>query len=220
VDTTDAPDGTRIARIGIDGLRCASCVWVNERLLERQPGVVTASVSYATGRATVEWDPDVTDLPTLCGTIAALGYHPRPLHAEVTPDRDLLVRLGVAAFLAANVMLLAASMYVGWWESMSDAHATFLRWTMLVLATPAAIWCAEPFFAGAWRGMRQGVLHMDVPIDDHAGGPAAGGAGAGGAQSKAGVGSGLIDGRASSRKGVAGHRRGHRRGRSGRAPNR
>jgi heavy metal translocating P-type ATPase len=81
-----------------------------------------------------------------------------------TPDRDLLVRLGVAAFLAANVMLLAASMYVGWWESMSDAHATFLRWTMLVLATPAAIWCAEPFFAGAWRGMRQGVLHMDVPI--------------------------------------------------------
>jgi len=74
------------------------------------------------------------------------------------------VRLGVASFLAANVMLLTASLYVGWWESMSEVHATFLRWIVLVLATPSAIWCAAPFFAGAWRGMRQGVLHMDIPI--------------------------------------------------------
>jgi cation transport ATPase len=44
----------------VDGLRCASCVWVVEHVLEATPGVTHAHVSYATGRATVRWDPSAT----------------------------------------------------------------------------------------------------------------------------------------------------------------
>ncbi len=33
-----------------------------------------------------------------------------------------------------------------------------------MLATPVALWCAKPFFTGAWRGVRHRVLHMDLPI--------------------------------------------------------
>jgi Cu2+-exporting ATPase len=157
-------DGTVSARLAIGDLRCASCVWLTERVLERVPGVAEATVSYATGRATVRWDPSRTDLGALAGRIAALGYRPRPLGEEAVPDRGLMLRLGVAAFAAMNIMLLAATVYTGWWDGMDPAWAGLFRWTSLLLATPVALWCAAPFFTGAWSGLRHRVLHIDLPI--------------------------------------------------------
>ncbi len=157
-------DGSYEARVVVDGLRCASCVWVVERVLERTPGVRHANVSYATGRATLRWDPAATDLPALAHRIAALGYHPRALGEEPRADRELIVKLAVAAFAAANIMTYSEGLYAGWWHGIDPAWAALFRWAALVLATPVAIWCASPFFAGAGTGLRNGVLHMDVPI--------------------------------------------------------
>lgn len=42
-------------------------------------------VSYATGRATLRWDPAKVDLPALARRIAALGYRPRPLGGDTSP---------------------------------------------------------------------------------------------------------------------------------------
>ena len=153
------------ARLVVDGLRCASCVWVTEKVLERTPGVDAATVSYATGRLTLRWDPARVDLPTLVRRIAALGYRPRPLGEESSPDRGLMLRLGVAVFAAMNIMGLYEGLYAGWWYgAMDPRYAALFRWLSLLLATPVAVWCAEPFFAGAWHGLKHGLLHMDLPI--------------------------------------------------------
>jgi Cu2+-exporting ATPase len=159
-----AENGLCEIRLAIDGLRCASCVWVAENVLQRTVGVDQAMVSYATGRATLRWDPAKVRLGELAGRIAALGYRPRLLGEEARPDRDLLLRLGVAAFAAANVMMYAAALYAGWLGGMEVRFVALFQWMSLILATPVAIWCAAPFYAGAWAGLRNGVLHMDVPI--------------------------------------------------------
>ena len=161
---TTCANGVEEVRIQVDGLRCASCVWVIEQVLERTPGVEHVMVSYATGRASIRWDPRRIDLTALAARIASLGYHPRALGEERPPDRDLLVRLGVAAFCAMNLMLLYASLYTGWFDAMDARFAALFRWLSLLLATPVAFWCAAPFFAGALAGLRRGVLHMDLPI--------------------------------------------------------
>jgi Cu2+-exporting ATPase len=139
-------------------------VWVTEHLLRATPGVQEATVSYATGRATLRWDPAVANLGALAGRIAALGYHPRLLGEEATFDRELLLRLGVAAFAAANIMLMYVALYAGWWGDMDPRFVVLFQWASLILATPVALWCAAPFFAGAVNGLRNGVLHMDLPI--------------------------------------------------------
>src|SRR5690606_19953261 len=162
VDTL--PGGLCEVRLRVEGLRCASCVWVVERVLEATPGVTHAQVSYATGRATLRWQTGSTDLPRLAQRIAALGYTPRALGVEARPDRGLLLRLGVASFAAMNLMLLHASIYTGWIDTMEPRFLALFQWTALILATPVALWCASPFFAGALSGLRAGVLHMDVPI--------------------------------------------------------
>ncbi len=164
VPVAEEADGTRSVRLMVDGLRCASCVWVTEQVLQATPGVVEAHVSYASGRASLRWDPRQVELPRLAGTIAALGYRPRLLGEEARPDRDLLLRLGVAVFGALNVMLFSAALYAGWLGDMEPRFVALFQWASLVVATPVALWSAAPFFAGARAGLRHGVLHMDLPI--------------------------------------------------------
>jgi P-type Cu2+ transporter len=164
VPVTTLPDGACEARLMIDGLRCASCVWVVEHVLAATPGVTHAHVSYATGRATLRWAPGAAGLGEIAGRVASLGYRPRALGEEARPDRGLLLRLGVAAFAALNVMLLHAAIYTGWLGPMEPRFLQLFRWAALVLSTPVALWCAAPFFAGALAGLRNRVLHMDVPI--------------------------------------------------------
>jgi Cu2+-exporting ATPase len=157
-------DGLCEIRLQVDGLRCASCVWVTENVLQRTEGVAEASVSYASGRARIRWDPERVGLGDVAGRISTLGYRPRILGEEGEPDRDLLIRLGVAAFAAMNIMMLSAAIYTGWMDGMHPRYVALFQWISLALAAPVALWCAEPFFTGAISGLRHGVLHMDLPI--------------------------------------------------------
>ncbi len=159
------PAGFCEARLAVGGLRCASCVWVTERVLQRTPGVAAAMVSYASGRTTVRWNPALVDLASIVRRIAALGYQPRPLGSEHRPDHGLLLRLGYAVFAAIYLMGFYEGLYAGWWYgAMEPRYAALFRWASLALATPVAVWCAEPFFRGAWNSLKQGVLHMDLPV--------------------------------------------------------
>lgn len=163
VPVRERDDGLVEASLCVDGLRCSSCTWVVERLLERSEGVEEATVSYANGRTRVVFDPKVVQLGDLARTVASVGYSPRPVDAPEGRD-ELLSRLGVSAFLTSNLMLLSASLYVGWFDGMDVRYATLFRWGSLVLATPIAQYAAAPFFQGAWRGLRAGAIGMDVPI--------------------------------------------------------
>ncbi|HEY0994807.1 MAG TPA: heavy metal translocating P-type ATPase [Gemmatimonadaceae bacterium] len=164
VPTTPCDDGAMEARLMVDGLRCASCVWLVERVLEGAPGVRSATVSYASGRAALRWDPRVTDLPALAGRIAALGYRPRALGEERRADRALMIRFGAATFLSLNIMGFYDVLYLGWIRGMDAQWQALFQWVSLALATPIALWCAAPFYEGAIAGLRRRVLHMDLPI--------------------------------------------------------
>ena len=61
-------------------------------------------------------------------------------------------------------MMMSAALYLGWVSAMEERYAALFRWASLLLATPVALWCAEPFFSGAIQGLKNRVLHMDLPI--------------------------------------------------------
>jgi Cu+-exporting ATPase len=58
----------------ISGMHCASCAQNIERRLRSEKGVAAASVSYAAGRASVEYDPQKTSDKRLVGVINNMGY--------------------------------------------------------------------------------------------------------------------------------------------------
>lgn len=162
VETTDG--GLLEVRLHVGGLTCAACAWVTERVVLALPGVVEARVSPATGRARVSWDPSQVDLDAICGRIAAIGYRPRGVAAAAAPDRDLLLRFGVAAFCGMNVMLLSAGLYAGWFSGIAPREAALLRWTALAIATPAALWSAAPLWRGAGLALVGGAISVDLPV--------------------------------------------------------
>jgi Cu2+-exporting ATPase len=160
------------AEVGLflDGLRCASCVNRVERELRAAPGVAEAAVSYTSHRALVRFDPRVSSAEALVARVAGLGfrataYDPEALERPAQQQsRAALVRLLVAGFLAMNVMWLAIALYLGALEGIEPEVRRALRWTVIVLSLPAVLWCAAPFWRGAWLGLRRLELTLDVPV--------------------------------------------------------
>src|SRR5512143_3399128 len=95
----------------IEGIRCASCVWLNEKILLKSEGVEYARVNYATHRAKIRWDPNRTGLERILKRILSVGYFPKPfseseqLKVQQAETKDLLVRLGTAGFLSSQLMI-------------------------------------------------------------------------------------------------------------------
>src|SRR3990172_3713866 len=66
--------GARRVELPVSGLTCHNCVQAVERALRAVPGVRTATVNLAGGRAAVEYDPEQTGLPALREAVKATGY--------------------------------------------------------------------------------------------------------------------------------------------------
>ncbi|HEX2109112.1 MAG TPA: heavy metal translocating P-type ATPase [Rubrobacteraceae bacterium] len=60
--------------IPVTGMSCAACARRIERSLSKAMGVSEANVNFATGKATVAYDPGAVELGQLIGTIEGAGY--------------------------------------------------------------------------------------------------------------------------------------------------
>ncbi|GAC1652071.1 MAG: hypothetical protein NVS4B3_13770 [Gemmatimonadaceae bacterium] len=64
--------------IKIDGMHCEGCAQRLKRVLEREPGVGKANVSYKSGEAHVEFDGQRTTPARLTDIIERAGYETPP----------------------------------------------------------------------------------------------------------------------------------------------
>ena len=163
-------DGLAQVDLFVDGIRCASCVWLNERLLSRLSGVRSARVNYATHRARVRWDPAEATLEGVLGRVRAAGYEPRPWsesERQRTQDaevRDLLVRLGTAFFLSSQLMIYSAALYAGYFQGMQPGTRRLMEVVALALTLPVVLYAGAPFLRSAGRGLRRFRFDMDALI--------------------------------------------------------
>ena len=158
------------ADLVISGIRCASCVWLIERYLGGRPGILSARVNFATGRARVSWKPSESGIGEIVGAIRSLGYTPYPPESLPAGDAlrretsDLLLRFGTAAFLSMQVMLFTAGLYAGFFQGIDARYAHLFRWLCFFLSTPVIFYSGAPFFRGALRGARRGAFGMDALV--------------------------------------------------------
>lgn len=52
----DLGEHEREASLIIEGITCAACIWLNERHVAQQPGVIGIEINFGTHRARVRWD--------------------------------------------------------------------------------------------------------------------------------------------------------------------
>ena len=166
-DTFDVP---------VLGMHCAACAARIEKALTETPGVNRAGVNFATGRATVAFDPTETDPEALRAVVRAQGYDAvlPEAGAAAAPDdeataareaeyRRLRTRLIVAAVLTVPVLVLAmAGHLVPAWESALSFPAR--PWIELALTTPVLFWAGWDFLAGAWKAARHRAADMNTLV--------------------------------------------------------
>ena len=171
-DTEHAADDSgalREATLILEGISCAACVWLIEQRIQRLPGVASLSVNFTSLRARVRWNPQQTRLSTILAAIAEIGYHAFPYErdrAEQSRRRErnlALWRLFVAGFGMMQVMMYLIPVYLAAGDMTADVEQ-LMRLASLILTTPVVLFSAAPFFAGAWRDVRNGRPGMDVPV--------------------------------------------------------
>lgn len=163
-------DGLCEIALYLEGVHCASCVWLVERMPMAVPGAIQAELDVTRALARLTWDPRATALSTLARTLDQLGYRPHPYRgrradeARRAEERAMLTRIGVAGAIAMNVMAISLALYSGLFGGMEAEFERYFRWISLVLVIPAVLWPGRIFFTSAWQALKAGGLHMDVPI--------------------------------------------------------
>ncbi|OEY67182.1 heavy metal translocating P-type ATPase [Marinobacter sp. X15-166B] len=158
------------AQLLIQDITCAACIWLLEKHLALQPGVLAFSVNHTTQRARLAWDPQQAHLSDLLIAIHRLGYRARAYQASEAEralkaeNRSALIRLCVAGLGSTQSMMLAFPLYFEIHSGVSPEFVQFFRWFSLLVATPVILYSARPFFDNAIRDLRSRHLTMDVPV--------------------------------------------------------
>ena len=164
-------DGPRVVELYLEGVHCSACIWLVEKLPGLVDGVLDARLDFGRSVLEVEWDPSRVPLSAVARRLDGLGYAPHPARGgrareqRRKEERAEVLRLGVAAMLAMNAMLIAFALYGGILdEDMSEDMTFFLRYYSLGLATVSLLWPGRTFLRGAWASLRTRTPHMDLPI--------------------------------------------------------
>ncbi len=157
------------AELYLEGVHCAACAWLVERLPRAVPGVISARLDLTRGVVEVCWEARRTSLAAVARGLDRFGYPPHPARAGENDrrrkeDRGDLIRLGVAGAIALNLMGIAFALYGRWFHGMDAATSAFLRVISCGLGALSLAWPGRIFLRGAWTALRARAPHLDLPI--------------------------------------------------------
>ena len=163
-------DGFSQVSLIIEGIHCSACVWLNEKALHKMDGVIEANINFTNNKATIIWADNILKLSQIIDMIRAIGYNAYPYDAslqEVHANRerkDYYLRMAVAIFASMNIMWIAVAQYAGYFSGITQEIKTILNIAEGILATPVLFYSGWIFFRGAYYGMKNRVVNMDILV--------------------------------------------------------
>jgi Cu2+-exporting ATPase len=155
--------------LAVENMHCGGCMRKVEAALAAVPGVTHARANLSLRRVTASHGVASINVSDLVEALARAGYKAAELaEGRQDPikaaDQDLLKRLGVAGFAAANIMLLSVSVWSGAAGDMTPSVQSLFHWLSALIALPTVAYAGRPFFRSAVLALRSRRLNMDVPI--------------------------------------------------------
>lgn len=160
----ESATGLRRLTLDVQGIHCAACVWLLRELYLRQPGAVDLRINPSLGQAELTWSAGQTDVRGYLAEAERFGYRFGPRRKARSPhSQTLLIRMGVTAAAAMNVMIFSFTFYAGLGPQDGRIYSVFgqLNFLLTLFAVLAGGW---PFLRAAVNGLRRGLIHLDVPI--------------------------------------------------------
>ena len=138
----------KVSKINIAGMHCASCASIIERQLKKIDGVISASVSYASQKASITHEDRISQ-KTLEETIQKAGYK---IQTGEVKEPNWKLRFIISAILVSPLAVGMITPY------------PYMEWAGLIFATPIQFILGWSFYQGTWSALRNKSFNMDSLI--------------------------------------------------------
>ena len=167
-------DGFNSIDLIIEGIHCSACVWLNEKVLSKQDGIIEATINFTNNKARIVWDEDTIKLSTIIDTIRSIGYNAYP-YSRSSEDikatkqkKDYFMRMAVAIFATMNIMMIDIAKYAGFFMGMEKDTLHLVHIAEFIFATPVLFYSGWIFFRGAYFGLKNRIINMDLLVSSGA----------------------------------------------------
>ena len=126
----------------IEGIHCAACIWLNEKVLFNTDGIIDASINFTNNKAKIVWDGDKIALSQIIEKIRSIGYNAYAYNSKIADEkassakRDYFIRMMVAVFATMNIMMLSVAKYTGFFTGITPEVKHLIHIGEFILATP------------------------------------------------------------------------------------
>lgn len=167
---TQRADGLKEISLIIEGIHCAACVWLNEKILTRAEGVIEANINFTNNKARIVWDENKIKLSQIIDKIRAIGYDAMPYDSRIQEEsanrlrRTNYTKMIVGVFATMNIMWIAVALYAGYFTGIEDGHKDILHLAEFLLASVTLFYSGSIFYKGAYTAAKHGFVTMDTLV--------------------------------------------------------
>jgi Cu+-exporting ATPase len=164
------PDGFSKVDLVIEGIHCAACVWLNEKVLDSTEGILEANINFTNNKAKIIWDEDTIKLSEIIEKIRSIGYNAYPYEQSAedvkasSAQRDYFLRMSVAVFGSMNVMMIGVAKYAGYFSGIKPENLHLVHMAEFLFATIVLFYSGWIFFRGAYYGLKNKIINMDLLV--------------------------------------------------------
>ena len=172
--TTITKDGFVQIDLILEGIHCAACVWLNEKVLYDTKGVIEANINFTTNKARVVFNSDILKLSDIIKKIRSVGYNAYAYDSSIADKeaskakQDYFVRIMVAVVCTMNIMMLSVAKYTGFFTGMSLEVKNMIHLAEFILTTPVLFFSGFVFYKGAYFGLKNRIVNMDLLVSSGA----------------------------------------------------
>ena len=145
-------------------MSCASCAIGVETAMQIQPGIVNASVNFATATVAVEYLPNMITQAEIKNAVQMAGYD--LLIDEDSKQTETLEEIHEKKFSQLKIKtfwagLLTVPVVIIGMFFMNIPYANEIMW---ILSTPVIVWFGKNFFINAWKQAKHRSANMDTLV--------------------------------------------------------
>lgn len=161
--------GDFILNLLLEKTHCNACLWLNQKVLERLSGVKKVSVNFTTHHLQIVFDKSLNP-KEIIQKIESLGYGAKIYNAQnytlkvQKEQRSYLLTLSVGFFATMNLMFIAIAKYASYGSGMDKLMQRNLDLVSLFLSLLVLVVVGRFFIKGAFYGLKNGVLGMDLSV--------------------------------------------------------
>lgn len=154
----------------IEGIKCGSCLWLIESSLQKQQGVLQASVSATTQTLCLIWVGDQSQIQEYIKLLNDLGYKALPLldseviKSQLKLEKSYLQMIALTGVIWIQNMMISMGMWGDFTGEIGVNSRIFMNLCAAITTIPVIIYSSKPFFISGWNAIKNRRSHMDLPI--------------------------------------------------------